>query len=323
MLNRLGQAGTADVYTDFQGLAKLRAQAAQDSSRALQETARQFESLFIQMTLKSMRNASSVLESELTDRKTERTYRDMHDQQLALELGKHSPLGLAEVLTRQLGGGQSGQTSLAAKGLAEYRASALPEAPSNPASWKSVPSAATATPASASRPLEAVPTDGNGRFASREDFINGLWPHAQAAAAELGVDPKMLLAQAALESNWGKSMPRGVDGKTSHNLFGIKADRRWEGDSLAARTLEYAGGAPVKQRAAFRAYDSYADSFRDYAAFLKGNPRYGKALENADDPARFIAGLQKAGYATDPNYARKVLSVYKRASGILDAGVDA
>lgn len=326
MLNRLGQAGTADVYTDFQGLAKLRAQAAGDSSRAIQETARQFESLFLHMMLKGMRNASSVLESDMTDRKTERTYRDMHDQQLALELGKRSPLGLADVLTRQLGGGKTGQTQLAHKGLEEYRASALPEAPSNPASWKNLAAAAPTSAKPSDEATEALPvvaTDDNGRFANREDFVNALWPHAQAAGTELGVDPKLLLAQAALESNWGKSMPRGLDGKSSHNLFGIKADRRWEGQSLAASTQEYEGGAPVRQRAAFRAYDSYADSFRDYIGFLKDNPRYGKALENADNPARFIAGLQKAGYATDPNYARKVMSVYKTASGMLNAGDDA
>jgi flagellar protein FlgJ len=342
------QSGTADVYTDFKGLADLRAQAAHNSPAALKEAAKQFESLFIQMSLKSMRKASSVLESNLTHGKAEKTYQDMYDQQLAIELSKRSPLGLAEVLTRQLGGAAGPKQALENKGLQAYRREALPAAPSNPASWRppSAPLLAGERPSpysplpagraqrggqsrlgvrawnapSASNPNpQSLPRED--KDLSRENFVATLWPHAQAAASELGVDPKILLAQAALESNWGKSMPRGKEGVSSHNLFGIKADRRWEGDSLAASTTEYEGGQAVKQRAAFRAYDSYADSFRDYARFLQTNPRYAKALENAGNPARFIAGLQKAGYATDPNYARKVLSIYKTAADVLaDAG---
>ena len=148
-------------------------------------------------------------------------------------------------------------------------------------------------------------------FGSPQEFVEALWPHAQEAAAELGMDPKMLLAQAALESGWGRAMAKAADGRDSHNLFGIKADRSWQGRSIAMPTLEYEDGVAVKRRAAFRSYDSFADSFRDYVGFLKANPRYTKALENADNPQRFIASLQKAGYATDPNYARKVLSIYQ------------
>lgn len=310
------QTGLADVYTDFSGTARLRNQAKHDPKAALNETARQFESLFIQMALKSMREA--VPNVGLTDGKRSQMFRDMYDQQLAVELGKRSSLGFSDLLVRQLGGNPSSDNPKPGMSLNDYRGSALvkPKTASSEHATNESPKSnaqdAARTSNSARTPHRTADTASQARpFANPEEFVNALWPHAQEAAAELGVDPKLLLAQAALETGWGKSMAARGNNEHSHNLFGIKADRQWNGRHMVARTLEYADGQTVRNRAAFRAYDDYAQSFRDYVQFLKTNPRYATALKHADDPRRFMASLQKAGYATDPNYARKVLSIYK------------
>ena len=146
-------------------------------------------------------------------------------------------------------------------------------------------------------------------FASPEDFVERLLPIARETAGELGVDPRVLVAQAALETGWGKAVIQREDGSSSNNLFGIKADSRWSGDRVHANTLEYEDGLVVRKREPFRAYDSYADSFRDYLAFLRDNPRYGEALNRTGDPRGFMQALQQAGYATDPAYANKILAI--------------
>lgn len=144
------------------------------------------------------------------------------------------------------------------------------------------------------------------------DFVKQLWPHAQKAARELGVDAKTLIAHAALETGWGKFVPCNPDGSCSFNLFGIKATGRWTGSSTAVNTLEYEGGIAVKKRESFRAYDSPADSFRDYAALIKNSPRYSAAVGAGTDAAAFATALQQGGYATDPLYADKLTSVASR-----------
>ena len=137
-------------------------------------------------------------------------------------------------------------------------------------------------------------------------------PMAEAAAEKIGVDPRYLVAQAALETGWGKSIIRTRDGESSHNLFGIKSHNSWEGDSARVLTTEYRGGKAVKEAASFRAYDSYAHSFDDYVSFLQGNGRYEKALASTDKPEQFARELQKAGYATDPQYARKIAQIARQ-----------
>jgi flagellar protein FlgJ len=144
------------------------------------------------------------------------------------------------------------------------------------------------------------------------DFVRQLWPHAQKAARELGVDAKTLIAHAALETGWGKFVPCNPDGTCSFNLFGIKAGSRWQGASTAVNTLEYEGGVAVKKRASFRTYDSAADSFRDYASFIKNSPRYAAAVGAGGNSAAFASALQQGGYATDPLYATKLAAVAAR-----------
>ncbi|MHA6494570.1 flagellar assembly peptidoglycan hydrolase FlgJ [Pseudomonas borbori] len=153
---------------------------------------------------------------------------------------------------------------------------------------------------------------GKAAFGSKDEFIATMLPMAEKAAEKIGVDPRYLVAQAALETGWGKSIIRQQDGSSSHNLFGIKTHNSWDGDSARVLTTEYKGGKPVKEAASFRAYDSYASSFDDYVSFLQNNGRYQGALKSTDNPERFVRELQQAGYATDPQYARKINQIARQ-----------
>jgi len=155
-------------------------------------------------------------------------------------------------------------------------------------------------------------TNQQAAWQSADDFITDVWPYALRAADELGVDADVILAQSALETGWGKAVTRHADGSSSYNLFNIKADKRWDGENVIKSTLEYDNGHAKYEKASFRAYDSYAASFDDYVDFLKSNSRYGFALHNQDNDHLFIKNLHKAGYATDPNYADKVIDIMKR-----------
>lgn len=268
-----------DIYTDFQSLARLRTQARENSPEALRAVAKQFEGIFLQMMLKGMREASlgdGIMDSEQTE-----FYQGMFDQQLSTTLSQGRGMGLADMLVKQLGG-------------------SLPAATTKNDN-KNISGMTTAQdfPAVAVAPSSSS-------FGSPEEFVKSLWPHAQQVGKELGVAPAALMAQAALESGWGQSIMRHPDGRSSHNLFGIKADARWQGERLVMPTLEYAEGKAGRRNEPFRAYDSFAASFTDYANFLRANPRYGQALAVAGDPQAFANALQNAGYATDPAYARKI-----------------
>ncbi|MFN7551789.1 MAG: flagellar assembly peptidoglycan hydrolase FlgJ, partial [Pseudomonadota bacterium] len=159
-------------------------------------------------------------------------------------------------------------------------------------------------------PKPAVPANlSSPRAGTPEAFVAEVWPHAKAAAAELGVDPRMLVAQAALETGWGRSVMRGPDGKPSHNLFGIKATGGWQGAAVTQGTVEFRGGVMQRERAAFRAYGSVAESFADYVKLVRDNPRYREAVVAGSDGARFAEALERAGYATDPQYAEKLKAI--------------
>ena len=277
---------TADmqqVYTDFSGLAALRARAREDQGAALDQVARQFESLFLQMMLKSMRDAS--FGGGLMDSKQSEMYRDMFDKQIAMDMSQGEGIGLADVLKRQLGAG----ISMAHSDLAPEDYLGMPIV--------AQPKAATgAAPSDAPALLDGSP----------EAFLDKLWPAAEEAAAKLQLAPEALLAQAALETGWGRHVMRHHSGDSSHNLFGIKADSRWQGEKVRVSTLEYRDGVPLKTRANFRAYSSFEDSFRDYVDFVQRNPRYRDALDKTQDAKAYFGALQQAGYATDPAYAEKI-----------------
>ncbi len=153
---------------------------------------------------------------------------------------------------------------------------------------------------------------GKSAFASAEEFIATMLPMAEEAAQKIGVDARYLVAQAALETGWGKSIIRQQDGSSSHNLFGIKAHGGWQGESARVLTTEYKGGEAVKEAASFRTYASFQQSFNDYVSFLQNNGRYQEALASTENPETFVRELQEAGYATDPQYARKIAQIARK-----------
>jgi peptidoglycan hydrolase FlgJ len=276
----------ASVYTDVSGLAALKRDARAQGPNAVREVAKQFESIFAKMVLSSMRQASSSFGDDLFGSDQQKFYQGMFDDQLAVELTKGRGLGLADMLVQQL-----------------TRAGLVP---ADAAGGANAPNAAKATGTSNAPAAGGAKSTAN---VSPEQFVNELWPCAVEAGRELGVDPRHLLAQAALETGWGKSLPCDANGKTSFNLFGIKAGDSWGGDSVSVRTLEFEGGVPMPKVAKFRSYDSAADSFRDYVAVLRDNPRYASALNTGHDAKAFATALQQGGYATDPAYAQKILSI--------------
>jgi flagellar protein FlgJ len=304
MLNPMDQA---QVYTDFQGLAKLRTQAVRDSGAALNEVTQQFEAYFLQQLLKNARAASfgdGLLKSD-----QERFFQGLFDQQLALTIAGDNGLGLAKVLREQihnryqLGKNQADESETHGL-LPPVRSHKAPVPPMS----KTAPVTSTAA-TQATEPRVAAEVDKP--FTSPEDFVQRLLPVARVVASELGVDPRVLVAQAALETGWGKAVIHRSDGSSSHNLFGIKADSRWSGDTVHASTLEFEGGVMTRKREPFRAYASYAESFSDYLTFLRENPRYGKVLDQTGDSRGFVEALHQAGYATDPEYAGKILAILR------------
>lgn len=289
-----------DVYTDFKGLAELRSRANDNSEETLREVAGQFEALFIQMMLKSMRDAG--LGEGLMDSEHTKTYQSMYDHQLALDMSKKQGLGLAEMMVKQLRRPDSTEP-----GTAEAVADAVPLAfdpQQRVPRARQMPAPDSLASGTQVQPGAAAPRDW--QPASREDFVRALWPHAQRTAQALGTRPEALVAQAALETGWGRNMIRTADGQNSFNLFGIKADTQWQGERAVSETVEFRDGLMRRERAAFRAYPSLADSFADYADFLKSRPRYREALQAGGDAPSFVRALSQAGYATDPGYADKI-----------------
>ncbi len=328
---------SASLYTDFQGVAELKAKARTDASGSLDQVAKQFESLFTQMMIKSMRQAKlaeGLMESDQT-----KFYQDMYDQQLAVHLSEGKGLGLADVIKRQLGGNEAANDSAPVNSYSEYRSeviSMLERSSNMPISMQDGKpiialgqdqmlagnriSMRHATPEPKSQTLinpkpevqsqqHVVTTDP--KSWNKADFVQQLWPWAREAADKLGVAPAALLAQAALETGWGRHvMPSGKGkGDSAFNLFGIKTGGRWKGESVNIGTLEYEQGVAVRKKDKFRAYQSFGDSFNDYVSFLQSNPRYSKALASTADSRTFFQELQKAGYATDPRYADKLTAV--------------
>jgi peptidoglycan hydrolase FlgJ len=290
-------SAATSVYNDFSGLAQLKLQARQDQTGAREKVARQFESLFIQMMLKQMRQAG--FGGGLLDSKQTQFVRQMYDQQLAVHLSEQRGMGMAELLQQHLGGATAQVQQTHGSGLQPYwhhpTLQALrPETQPSPDDSSTSRSATSRSVA----PIE-----------SPESFVTELWDAAQQAAAELGLEPKALLAQAALETGWGARVMPNAEGAPSHNLFGIKADQRWAGEQVHKETLEYTGDVAVRRREHFRCYPSYKESFQDYVTFLRQNPRYGEALQSTHDSEAYFRALQDAGYATDPQYADKILRV--------------
>ena len=270
----------SSLAIDSQSLDKLRLQAKQSPDQALKAAAKQFESVFLNMMLKSMRDATpqdGVFDSEQT-----KMFTGMLDQQLAQSMAARG-VGLAEVMVRQLSRQQpsTSTTELKTHTVTPPNVTTSPVATAVPSAYK---------------------TD------VQQAFVDKLRVPAEQASRSTGVPAHLILGQAALESGWGKREIKMANGSTSHNLFGIKAGKDWNGKVAEVTTTEYNNGVASKQVERFRAYGSYAESFQDYARLLGDNPRYASVMQQGDAKA-FAVALQQSGYATDPRYADKLVGV--------------
>ncbi|PAU80358.1 flagellar assembly peptidoglycan hydrolase FlgJ [Halovibrio salipaludis] len=320
-----GGTSDAHVYTDMSAMSDLKRLADTDRDKALEKVAKQFESLFLQQMMKSMRSANEVFSegNYLNSQETEQ-YQDMFDKQLTLSLTRERSIGIADQLVRQLGGGEQGADRPDARtSITEYSRD-LPAPDPKLAERvdevrQMMPEEGNAGSGSADGGGKELPEQFNGP----EQFVQELSPIARDVSEKTGVPAQVMIAQAALETGWGRNMIGGEQ-EPSRNLFGIKADERWNGDKVEITTTEYRDGLPLKEKADFRAYPDYASSFEDYASFLNENPRYQKVLQQADDPQAFAQALQDAGYATDPGYADKIQNIMERPTlgAVIDDGTE-
>lgn len=356
---------------DLNGLNDIREQSRAGNSEgkkeALKEAAQQFEAIFMKMLLSSMRKAQEVLESDSPfNSESTKFYRDMHDQQMAVELSSNGSLGLTDLIVRQLGGDDgtfkpssvlrndgnlpvtdsanstddkankdSQHNSLIEKILEDknqikpdidipFAGSYQPQHNIN----NQVNSAAsqfiirdvdkrTNKVSGQSESVNNSATISNHSFDEPKDFVTALIEPAQKVQKTLGVPFEVVIAQAALETGWGQKMIKDQDGGSSNNLFNIKADSRWAGDKITKDTLEFEQGAMIKKSEPFRTYQSLTDSVDDYINFLSTSERYQDALQDSGNVEHFLQGLQKAGYATDPQYADKILGTLKTVTNLL------
>ncbi len=311
----------ASALADAGNLTALKRAAAAHDPQALKAAARQFESLFISMVLKSMQKAN--FKDPLFGSSQGNLYQQLYDDQIAAEISKGPGLGLADMLVQQLR--REGVPGAAARAADAASAAARRAAPGTaaagrtgaPASPPIVSPWAGAVPATRTTPATASSATGSASEARRSQFAQELWPAAQQASKQLGVSPVSLIAQAALETDWGQRMPLAASGASSHNLFGMKAGADWPGASALGRTQEYSGGVGTTIDAPFRAYGSTGQCFEDYVALLRNRPRYAAALGTGNDVQAFATALQRGGYATDPTYAQKVCAVAASVSRIL------
>jgi len=271
---------SAKLALDTQSLEQLRAQAKQSPDQALKAAAQQFESVFLNMMLKSMREATP--QDGMFDNEQTRMFTGMLDQQLAQNMASRG-VGLADIMVQQLSRNMASTT-----------------VPGTPATVRSPDVAAL-------REMSALPTAYSENV--QQDFVNRMLPHATQASRVSGVPTQLMMGQAALESGWGRREIRMADGSNSYNLFGIKAGASWSGKVAEVMTTEYKNGIANKQVEKFRAYSSYAEAFQDYAGLLSGNPRYAAVLQQGGDIVGMAQAVQKAGYATDPKYADKLVRV--------------
>lgn len=354
-------------YHDLSSLQQIRTASRNDEQGALRQAAEQFEAIFFNMLLKSMRQANAAFEAEgMMNSQTTEFYRDMHDSQMASDLAQKGSLGLADLLVQQLDPqavskrgkmadmlklpGQNNDgllmpnaqqqafssdfALLSAKAAQQLvQADIIQPGRRDPSQLSPLleklqqqreqreaekalaeqAKAANASTASVGATNEVMPTVPF-KVDSPIDFIRSLLPAARNAASSLGLDPLALIAQAALETGWGKRMIRTADGDNSFNLFGIKASRNWQGDTAVVDTLEYRQGIARKEQAKFRAYQSPEQSLQDYTQFIGNSLRYQQAVAVAHEPAAYFSELQAAGYATDPNYAQKIMSVFNSSA---------
>ena len=290
------------LAADGRSLNKLKFQAGQNSPEAIHETAKQLESLFMRELIKSMREAtmkSGMLDNAGTDLGS-----DLLDQQLASQMtGLPGGLGdlIAKQLTRQMGGSESDALSAddsALSSLSQFEGLSSRRLPGT----KKAAAAKTQSDAAAVNALNGSPKYGS----HQTQFVKQQSDIAEKVAKESGIPASYMIGQAGHETGWGQFQIKMKGGASSHNLFGIKADSGWKGKVAEVTTTEFVNGKPEKRLAKFRAYDNYEDAYRDYARLISESPRYAKAREQTGSSVAYANGLQRAGYATDPDYANKL-----------------
>ncbi|HEU5437022.1 MAG TPA: flagellar assembly peptidoglycan hydrolase FlgJ [Telluria sp.] len=303
---------TSRLAFDTQSLGGLKQEAKAGSPEALKKAATQFEAMFINMMMKSMRDATP--QDGPLDSQSTKQFTAMLDQQTSQNLAKRG-MGLADVLVRQLTSSAANAQALAigGDGQTAHGGAAMPS-PLSAEALMSTPGALAAQ-ASSSGLSSGITASGKVQAPHVRSFQDKVGADAEAASRATGIPAKFMIGQAALESGWGKREIKNADGSSSHNLFGIKAGAGWTGKTVNAVTTEYVNGVPQTRVEKFRAYDSYADSFKDYARLLANNPRYEKVLASGGDAHKFAHGLQKAGYATDPLYAAKLSKIISNSLG--------
>lgn len=346
----------ASVYTDLSGLSKLKRAAGANDPKAIRAVAEQFESMFTRMMLKSMRDAvgpDPMFGSSQAD-----MYQGMADDQLSVQLSRGKGLGLADMLVRQLqkmgvkgagqaagrqatgsaSGAETGNAGTQAMGFgqaagahaiggANAKAAGFPIGATTGALGASftpgakAAAAYRATQTASAPPTAAAQNRSNVADVTKTHFIRDLWPQAQDAGTLLGVDPRHLIAQAALETNWGQNVPKDSSGGTSNNLFGVKASADWTGAAVNNTTREFQNGVASSTTAQFKDYATPMQSFQDYVALLRNNPRYSAALNTGSDIHAFASALQRGGYATDPEYANKIAAVASTVGNLKLSGI--
>jgi flagellar protein FlgJ len=307
---------------DVQGFGKLSAQVKASPQAGMKMAAQQFDAVFTQMMLKSMRDATP--QDGPFDSHDSATFTSMMDQQLSQQMSQKG-IGVADAMLKQMmrnqgmqvggangaAGALSGMGGMGGSGGDEGQTAALNALAKAYGNAHANGQLAMGRGYSANSSL-TPPIKGDGSSPKVDAFVDKLAQPAQAASAATGIPARFIIGQAALESGWGKSEIKKSDGSTSHNVFGIKATKDWTGKTVSTVTTEYVNGKPQRTVEKFRAYDSYQEAMTDYASLLKGNPRYAQVINSAHDVNGFANGMQRAGYATDPHYAKKLMSIMQK-----------
>lgn len=302
----------AGAAFDVRGLDALKREVKNNSQEGIKAAGKQMEGMFIQMMLKSMRDASfkdSLLNSQQAD-----MFTSMYDQQISQDIAEQSKMGFADLMVRQMGGD------------VEVKPNNTPGVA--PAPYVLNGSQHTLTSRMAQmQGMQPRSDTGEAAQYSRgteenTHFISRMLEPAIAAAKKSGIPHQLIIAQAALESGWGNKEISATNGKPSHNLFGIKATADWKGESTEITTTEFINGAPQKVKASFRVYSSYSEALADYTSLLANNPRYHKVVSSGS-PEKAAHALQSGGYATDPAYAKKLISIINQVKGNISQGLNA
>lgn len=310
-----------DFYFDFQQFGDLKRLARGHSGEAAKQVARQFEGLFVQQMMSAMRAAGKVDQNQHSSYMD--FYHDLYDKQVAQMVAGEDRLGVSHLIMSQMPEDKPSVSPVdESVSLAPVSAAVAPA--SEVSGTAVVPDPVIGEPR-----IESGETTGvvlgqvvdddfaevnryqqhNIRWEQPQNFVADILPEARRAAAVLGTSARVLVAQAALETGWGKHTMKFDDGRNSYNLFGIKADSRWDGAALARNSLEFRDGALQPEVSRFRAYNSTAQSLKDYVDLIRGSARYRQALQMAADDHAYVRELQAAGYATDPNYADKIIDI--------------